>query len=130
MPTLKFVDVQLLRFRAMRVSLSSSDTINWDPLNESSFLAVNVTVASVVTTIVFTMPAVSGLTSPSGLEILVAVETGPSGTGATVVWPAAFKFQTAGDAIPNAAASSVTIWRGLVLPSNTNIYMTKLGEWV
>lgn len=130
MTTQKFTDIQLMRYRAMSVSLGTSGNVNWDPFNEGSLLNVNVTGPAVTTTLLFTVPSVSGLTDPSGLVIHVAVATNGSGTDALVIWPAAFKFQTAGDAIPNALANSVTIWKGLVLPgSSGNIYMTKLGEW-
>jgi len=126
MPTAKFLDVQCLRKRAMQVGIGSSGTVNWDPFNEGSYLDIQLSDTTTVT-VAFTMPTVSGLASPSGLEIMVVVEQGPGGGGIT--WPGHFRFQTAGDALPNATSGYRTAWKGFVRPNDVSVHMYKLGEW-
>jgi len=122
----KFLEVNCSRKRATQVGIGSSGTVNWDPFNEGSYLDIQISDSTTIT-VAFTMPTVTGLSAPSGLEIMVVVEQGPGGGGIT--WPGNFRFQTAGDALPNATAGYRTAWKGFVRPSDASVHMCKLGEW-
>lgn len=124
----KFLEIQCLRKRAMRLEVSGAISVLWDPLQEGSFLDL-VSTDATLTTLSFIYPIVTGLTSPSGLEIRV-VYAKAGGAGATLAWPGTFRFQTVGDKLPNPNNDSVTAWEGFVRPSNGSVYMTKIGEWV
>ena len=122
-----WAEVQLFRFRAMKLSLTGGGTIYWDPANEGSYLSI-VSGDAGAYTLDFTNP---GAVSRSGMIIRVDFFQDQSpGGGATLTWPAGFKFQTAGDALPNSSFQFLTAWEGQVWPhNNANMLMTKLGEW-
>ena len=125
----KFLEVQCLRKRCIKVNASGTMTLYWDPFNEGSYLDI-VATDTTTTTLDFTFPVVSNLTSPSGLEIWVVFAKAGGAAGAGITWPGDFRFQTVGDKLPNPNEDSVTYWRGFVRPGDVSIYMTKIGEWV
>jgi len=128
MPILKHAEVQLLRWRALQVSTSAGATVYWDPLNEGSFIEIELSDASTII-LDFTYPAIPSLTAPSGLEIWVGLDK-QGGAAGSITWPGTFKFQTLGDKAPNPNDNSFTLWNGIVRPGLAQVFMAKVGEWV
>jgi hypothetical protein len=124
-----FAEVQLIRRRAVQVTMTVTGTIYWDPLNEGCYLDfLSNNAGTAIHTIDFTYPQVAGMTSASGLEIWVSCKRVTSNP-LTLAWPASFLFQTTGDQQPNPNASSLTAWHGFIRPAFANVFMTKIGEW-
>lgn len=132
---IKAAEVQILRRRALAFSsMSTPATINWDPLNEGSYLDIELTGSGTVDVILW-LPSL-GPETISGMEIWVALDK-QGGAGGSITWGsgggATFRFQTSGDKLPNSSNNSLTVWHGFVRANNSvymGVYMTKIGEWV
>jgi len=121
-----WAEVQLFRFRAVEFGASGGGNLYWDPANEGSYLSIIAADAGAYT-LNYANP--SGTRSGMIIRLDFYQDQSPGG-GATITWPSGFKFQTAGDALPNSAYKFLTAWEGQVWSVNENIIlMTKLGEW-
>jgi hypothetical protein len=104
-------------------ALSASHAFNWKLDRDGSFLRVLATSGgpwTLTLTITASVPF-------SGRRVWV--EFYNTNGASTLVWPANFKFQTVGDAIPAAGFGKTTIWTGIFGLASTDCFMTKLGEW-
>jgi hypothetical protein len=109
----------------MQANVAGGGTIYWDPNNEGCYFSLTIGDTGAYT-LDFTSP--SG--EKSGQVFRFDFYQGHASGGATLAWPAGFKFQTAGDALVNPNYQFLTAWEGLIWAgNNATILMTKLGEW-
>lgn len=115
-----------LRFRYKGLTgLSGGGTIHWYPHQEGSYLSLTATDA-----LTYTLNYHGSVSSAENRGSIIRVEFYQGLGGAGITWPSDFKFQTAGDALPNSTLDFLTAWEGLRRPHGSGeMLMTKLGEW-
>jgi hypothetical protein len=123
----RYGEFNLYRVRGYVHSFTATGSFTWTLEEQGAFLKLDAGAGGPWTlTLAASHP--TNPTNPTGMRIWVEFYQGGAG-GSLVTWPVAFKFQTAGDAIPAAAVGATTIWTGIYGVGSTNCYMTKLGEW-
>lgn len=123
----RYAELNMYRIRGYEHIYSINSSFTWTLEERGSFLKITANGTSALLTFSLALPANPSL--PTGQRIWVEFVQGGGG-GNYLLWNApTFKFQTAGDAIPNPTSGKITIWTGIFGVGVTSCYMTKMGEW-